>query len=255
MSAPTWTPDALRSEAQPYNKSAWRLVEAQHHVSTLKLTDSLAEQELLEDILEDTKPPVPSDCAHLDYLLATPFRYRPYPHGSRFRRAGITPGVWYGAEHPNTALAEMAFYCVLFYAESPGTPFPNTAADYTAFAVPVKTATAVDLTSGELAKDAAAWEHLTDYAPCQTLAEAARDIGAEVIRYRSVRDPDGGANVAVLTCTAFARAKPTQRQTWRIRISANGVQALCDHPRTAVEFPPDSFDADSRVAGMDWTRA
>ena len=77
MSLPIWTPDALRFEAQPFAGTAWRLVEAQHRVSTLKLVDNLAEQAALEAILEDTKPALPEECRALDYLLATPFRYRP----------------------------------------------------------------------------------------------------------------------------------------------------------------------------------
>src|SRR5699024_5291479 len=126
MSLPIWTPDALRSEAAGYRGDAWRMVEAQHRVSTLKLVDGLDEQAVLETILEDTKPPMPAECRHLNYLLATPFRYRPYPHGSRFRRAGPSPGVWYGAARPETAMAEMVFYRFLFLAESPDTPFPGT---------------------------------------------------------------------------------------------------------------------------------
>ena len=51
-------------------------------VSTLKLVDTLAEQALLEDILEESKPPVPPECRHLHYLLSTPFRY-----GAPYRRA------------------------------------------------------------------------------------------------------------------------------------------------------------------------
>ena len=77
MSRPIWTQDALRSETRPYAGAAWRLVEAQHRVSTLKLVDSLAEQAALEEILEATKPPLPEECRALDYLLATPLRYRP----------------------------------------------------------------------------------------------------------------------------------------------------------------------------------
>ena len=87
MSSPTWTPDALSSEARPYLGTAWRIVEAQHYVSTMKLVDSVAEQDLLDGLLETTKPPIPPECAGLDFLLATPFRYDAvYPHGSRFRR-------------------------------------------------------------------------------------------------------------------------------------------------------------------------
>ncbi|MGQ0654347.1 MAG: RES domain-containing protein, partial [Betaproteobacteria bacterium] len=63
----------------------WRAVEWQHIAATTKLVDSQAEQEMLEDILEETKPPAPSGMGPMDYLLATPFRYRPPPGGSRFR--------------------------------------------------------------------------------------------------------------------------------------------------------------------------
>jgi hypothetical protein len=89
----------------------WRLVEAQYHVSTLKLVDSVAEQELIENLIEMTKPPLPLECRDLHYLLSTPFRYGAvYPNGSRFRRAGMTEGVFYASETPQTAVAEMTFY-------------------------------------------------------------------------------------------------------------------------------------------------
>ena len=254
MSSPIWTPAALRSEARPFESPAWRLVEAQHRVSTLKLVDSLGEQDMLEAILDQSKPPVPPECRHLDYLLSTPFRYRPYPQGSRFRRAGITPGVWYGAERPETAVAEMAFYRFLFYAESPETPFPDDAAEYTAFSVELASPVALDLTTGALAGDAARWLHPTDYDPCQSLAETARGIGAEVIRYASVRDPAHGANFAVLSCRVFRSAAPVERQTWRIRINRSGAQAVREHPRLGMEFQPDSFAEDPRLAGMVWDR-
>jgi hypothetical protein len=254
MSQPTLTPDALRSEARPYNGKAWRLVEAQHRVSTFKLVDSLAEQQALEDILEDIKPEVPDDCRHLDYLLSTPFRYRPYPQGSRFRRAGLTAGVWYGAEHAETAAAEMVFYRFLFYAESPQTPFPDNAADYTAICVNLATSSALDLTMGSLALRRAEWTHLTDYEPCQVLADKAREIGAEVIRYASVRDTPSGINIAVLCGTAFALPQPVDRQTWRIRIGKAGAQVVREHPKLSYEITPDAFQNDHRLAGMIWDR-
>lgn len=122
MSSPIWTPDALRSEAAPRAGSAWRLVEAQHRVSTMKLVDTLDEQAFLEEELERTKPPGPPECRHLHYLLATPFRYGRYPGNSRFRREGYSPGVCYMAEAAEAAVAETAFYRLLFFLESPETP-------------------------------------------------------------------------------------------------------------------------------------
>lgn len=240
-------PAALSSSRFAYRGEGWRVVEAQHHVSTLKLVDSLAEQALLEDVLEASKPPVPPQCAGLDYLLATPFRYGPYPHGSRFRRAGRTPGVFYAAERVETALAEMAFYRLLFFAEAPGTALPANAADYTAFAAALATDAAIDLTRPPFEAEAARWTHPTAYAACQELADQARGAGIDLLRYRSVRDPGGGANLAVLECAVFAKKAPTRRQSWKIRIGKTGVQALCEHPRRSLEFSRAGFAADPRL--------
>src|ERR687897_96239 len=165
MSSSTWTPAALSSEARLLSGTCWRLVEAQHRVSTLKLVDTVEEQSVLEDLIQDTKPVLPAECAHLHYLLSTPFRYGAvYPAGSRFRRAGLTEGVFYAAARPQTAVAEIVFYRLLL------------------------------------------------------LADAARSAEVEVIRYMSVRDPRRDANLALLTCQAFARPKPVSQQTWHIRL-------------------------------------
>ncbi len=254
MSSAIWTPTALSSEARPYGGKGWRLVEAQHRVSTLRLVDTLAEQALLEAVLEETKPPMPAECTGLDYLFYTPFRYRPYPHGSRFRRAGLTPGVWYGSERVETALAEMVFYRFLFYADSPTTPFPDQAAEYTGFSARIEGAS-LDLASPPLNRDAAHWTEVTDYTACQALADAARAADIAIIRYLSVRDARRGANLAILTCSTFAKPVPIDRQTWRIRIGRFGAQALREHPDRRLEFGRDSFMADPRLAALNWDRS
>lgn len=255
MSSPTWTHVALSSEFRSFDGSCWRLVEAQHRISTLKLTDTLAEQAILEDLIEGAKPAIPPECRHLDFLLATPFRYDAiYPHGSRFRRSGRTLGVFYAAETPSTAVAEMAFYRLLFFAESPATPWPNDAAEYTAFSAEISTSHLLDLTSQPLSRDSHIWTDLIDYTGCQTFATAARAADAEAIRYGSVRDPAKGNNLAILTCRSFSQPSPASRHTWRIRLSSAGVQALCEFPRHAIEFPRDAFAADPRIAALDWDR-
>jgi hypothetical protein len=98
MSSNTSTPAALSSDANPLAGACWRLVETQHLISTLKLVDSVDEQLLLEDLIESSKLPVPPECRGLHYLLSTPFHYGAvYPTGSRFRRAGMTAGVFYAS--------------------------------------------------------------------------------------------------------------------------------------------------------------
>jgi len=251
----TWTPAALSSDARPLKGVCWRLVEAQHQVSTLKLVDTTDEQQALETLIEGTKPALPPECRHLHYLLATPFRYGAvYPRGSRFRRAGLTEGVFYASELPETAVAEMAFQRLLFYAESPATPWPANPAEYTAFSAAYATRKAIDLTKGRVAADRARWSHLTDYRACQALAEAARAAKIEIIRYASVRDPGKGKNLALLTCHAFAKGEPAQMQTWRIRVSAAGAQAICELPKSGLTFDRKAFAADPRIARLRWAR-
>jgi hypothetical protein len=249
MSLPIWTPAALSSEARSIHGAFWRLVEAQHRISTMKLVDTVEEQALLENLLEDTKPAFPPECAGLDYLLKTPFRYGPaYPHGSRFRRAGRTPGVFYAAEQVETAVAELCFYRLLFFAESPDTPFPANAAEYSGFSAGIATSAALDLTRPPLDADRQAWEHPTDYQACQALADTARAAGLQAILYRSVRDPRRGMNLALLSPSAFSAREPLERQTWRIRLSSAGVQAIRDFPVARLGFALSDFDTDPRIA-------
>jgi hypothetical protein len=111
----------------------------------MRLTDSLDEQALLEEILERSKPNFPAECAGLDYLLTTPFRYAPYPQGSRFRRAGQPEGAFYAAESVQTAVAEMSFYRLLFFAEAPGVTLPTRPVEHTVFAVACTTERSIDL--------------------------------------------------------------------------------------------------------------
>jgi hypothetical protein len=98
------------------------------------------------------------------------------------------------------------------------------------------------------------WTHVTDYRDCQALADAARTAKIEIIRYRSVRDPGGGINLALLTCRAFASPQPIIHQTWRIRLSDAGVQAICEAPKLGITFNRNAFAADPRIAELRWTR-
>jgi RES domain len=242
--------DALATA--PYKGDVWRLVEAQHRISTLKLVDTLEEQEQLERLLDETKPSLPPECEGLDYLLAAPFRYAPYPNGSRFRRAGKTEGVFYASEKVETAVAELSFYRLLFFAESPGTPFPDAPTDFSAFAVSVKTPAMVDLSS--LAFPDPALSDLINYEACQSFADRVRRIHAGAVRYVSVRDPKRGFNLAVLTPSAFAAKQPKAWQTWRIKVGPHGVSALCDFPQARVSYDRITFAADPRLTDFAWQR-
>lgn len=226
MSRTIWTQCGGESSAAPLSTRAWRVVEAQHVVSTLKLVDSLEEQRILEAQLERVKPPRPGgpEFAHLHWLLYTPFRYPPLREGSRFG-GRHEPGLWYGADALPTALAEKAYRALALLAD---TEAPITVVErlHTAFEVPIRTAHGVDLTQPPFAKHERRISSPTTYRWSQPLGRAMREAGIQACRYRSARDPEKGTNLAVLHPGAFARRSPEPRtQTW-----------VCIATREAVTF-------------------
>ena len=219
----------------------------------MALVDTLEEQAELEQVLEESQPRVPEECRNLHYLLFTPFRYgAPYPRGSRFRRVGLTPGVFYASMQSKTAVAEMAFWRLLFYAESPDTPWPANPGEYTAFSVRFSTGKGLDLTRPPLNRDAEQWTDPTDYSHCQALADTARAAQVQMLRYQSARAP--GLNVALLTCAAFASREPTDLHRWRIQVGATGVRAIREFGDERIAFDRDAFARDPRIASLNWER-
>jgi hypothetical protein len=79
---------------QPIAGTLLRMVESQEQIATNRLVDALDKQQLLEELLEGTKPDYRPGTRHLHYLLATPFRYPPLRHGSRFGRRS-EPALFY----------------------------------------------------------------------------------------------------------------------------------------------------------------
>jgi len=226
-----WTPTALASEIRSWKGEGWRVVEAQHRISTNRLADSLADQHRLELLAEAVKPDIPAEARGLHYLMASPFRYG-HASESRFRRAHERPGIFYAAQSEATAIAETAYWRLRFFARSPGFVPPTTTSEHTSFTVLIATARALDLTLPPLDRDEAQWTHQFDYAPCQELATSARAAQVELIRTRSARDPAQGFNLAVLSPFAFASTKPTIRRTWHLRLEAGRLAALAAFPGT-----------------------
>jgi hypothetical protein len=220
----------------------------------MKLTDTLEEQESIERLVEETKYPVPADCKHLGYLLFTPFRYKPYPTDSRFRRAGSIEGVFYAAEVVETAVAEAVFHRLLFYSESPNTPWPANPGEYTAFAAEFATASALDLCRPPLVAARASWTHHTDYVACLALADVVRAAALEAIRYEAVRDSHSRANLALLTCRVFTQNDVVNRQTWHFHFTNSGVRSIREAPSATIQFDRNAFAVDPRIAAMKWDR-
>jgi len=226
-----------------YDRDVWRVVECQNRASTSRVTDTLEDQAILEDLIEEAKPPIPASCRGLHYLLATPFRYAPYPHASRFRRVDSYPGVYYAAESSMTAIAEIAFYRMLFFLEAAGVKPPPRPVEHRAFSVRCASDKAIDTT---LMPSAGDWTNPTEYADCHVLADECRTARVELIRYQSVRDRDGRC-VAILDPVAFADTVPRGLETWKIFVREDRVQVWCEFPPHRREFTKADFAGDPRI--------
>jgi hypothetical protein len=234
VSSSTWTPVAVSSEATDWRASIWRIVEAQHVASTMKVVDNAAEQDILESLLESSKPPLPDESRGLDYLLATPFRYDPIRPGSRFR--GVSdPGVFYGAASIPTACAELGYSRWKFLMEAEDLDKIEPVA-HTAFRADIH-ATAVDLRVSPFSRDADIWLHPSDYFPTQAFARTAREADIGAIVYQSVRDPEAGWCAAILTPAAFSSKKHhPSTQTWWLAVHQDQVIWRRDHETIAFQI-------------------
>lgn len=220
MSSSIWTRCAGDSELRAFRLSPWRVVEAQHLVSTRKLVDSADEQALLEELIDRVKPPELTG-GRLHYLLFTPFRYPPLPHGSRFG-GRHERGIWYGSTHRRTAFAEVAYYRLLFL-EGTRADLGTVTTPLTAFTASMRTARGVDLVAPPFDAHRRAIASPSSYAASQALGDAMRRAGVEAFRYPSARDVEHGVNVAAFTPSVFGSAKPASLETWHCAASRERV--------------------------------
>jgi hypothetical protein len=213
-----WLQDTLASRAM----LAWRGVEAQHVVSTMRLVDTPAEQDLLEQLLEQSKPALPPTATG-HYLLTTPFRYSPV-HSSRFRTAD-TKGQWYGAESVVAACAEVAYWRRRFILDSVSLLSKDLLTEHTFFQGAID-GRAIDLMASPWNLAREMWTHDSDYTATHALATAAQAQGVQWLAYESVRAP--GARCAVVFDPASlsepAGGLDKTMQTWHCKANRDSVR-------------------------------
>jgi hypothetical protein len=216
---PAWKPAWFTTGLRTKTANLWRGVEAQHVVSTMRLVENAAEQRVLEELLEASKPALPADAAGRHYLVFTPFRYRsPFP--SRFRRPH-DPGIWYGAEELKTACGEVAYWKWRFLMDSDALRESALHTEHTFFQAKVRGRCA-DLTAAPWKALTGTWTHKSDWRQCQAFGTEAQEHDVAWIRYTAVRVPDGIC-AAVLKPRALSLADPFEQQTWACKTSASGA--------------------------------
>ena len=246
MPSSIWTRCAGRSSLRSLSGRAWRVVESQHLFATRKLVDSDEEQALLEELIEDVKPPTGAP-AGLHYLLFTPFRYPPLRHGSRFgTRAEL--GIWYGSRTRATAFAEKAYYLLLFL-EGTSAELTPLETDVSIFQAAYEARRGVDLTRGAFARYGALISSPSDYAASQALGREMRADGVEAFVYTSARDPGHGANVGLFVPEALSSRRPSVPESWRCLITRDGVEVTKEDVFRSASFAFERrlFEVDGRL--------
>ena len=231
----------------PLGGELLRLVESQEQVATSALVDDLAEQALLEDLLDATKPAVRPGTASLHYLLATPFRYPPLRHGSRFG-GRFEPSLFYGARVLETVLAEAAYYRCVFWT---GMATPPTSGrlvtQHALLRARYRGQSGVQLSEWPCARYAEVLTHPSDYGPTQALGRALREAGVDVFEFTSARDPGRGINVGLFEPTALVSRRPLGLQPWLCETRADQVSFSGDGGRALFGFGIAQFLVDGEL--------
>ena len=230
----------------PLTRRLHRVVESQETVATLMLVDNRDEQQVLEELLEGSKPPLAADLRDLHYLLAAPFRYPPLAHGSRFG-ARHERGIFYGSTRVETALGECAFYRLLFLAGL-STPFTeDVITRHTAFSVELHAGRGLDLCAAAFTPARAWLRSPVDYRATQAFGSAMRANGVEAFLYLCARlQGEEAVNIGAFTPVALQN-RVDDAVAWVCISNAAEIRWVDTFNRLSMAFPSSLFLVEGRL--------
>ena len=235
-------------QIRPVAGTLFRLIENQEQVATLSYVDSLAEQSVLEELLERSKPPCPNALASrhsLHYLFKTPFRYPPLPWGSRFGQRHQA-GIFYGGSSVQTTLAEAAFYRSVFWRSMAAPPVkPAIRSQHSLFSARYQSNRGLQLQLPPFNNFVHELTHPASYSASQQLGSAMRAAGIEAFEYTSARDVKKGDCIGLFSPAALADRQPLETLPFLCVLTANDVSFKSLRSSEIYQF---SFD-DFAVAG------
>ncbi len=225
----------------------YRLVESQQQVATLSLVDTLAEQALLEQLLESTKPTVPAAATDLHYLLKTPFRYPPLKWGSRFG-ATHEPGIFYAGSTAEVCLAESAYYRLLFWhSMDAAPPKASLRTEHTLLSASYHSYKAVCLQQPPFSAYQQALTDKTSYQQTQPLGTAMRSAGVDLFQYCSARHPQQQLCIGLFSAAAFTNKQPDSTSQWLCELSAEHVVFKQAGDSALYQFSAGLFMVDGKL--------
>ncbi|MES9902017.1 MAG: RES family NAD+ phosphorylase [Sedimenticola sp.] len=230
----------------PIGGEGFRLVECQETVATTEIVSTLERQAVLEEMLDvESKPAHQSGTEHLHYLLATPFRYPPLTHGSRFG-GRFEPSLFYGGTSEYVTLCESAFYRFFFYYDMEETPLHDPLqSQHTLFKFQYQTDLGVRLQDPPFDAYNDTLRDPVHYTATQTLGSAMREKDVKGFEYRSTRDQDGGINIALYDANPLTCSKPINEKPCLGQVGETEV--IFSIERKITQFTLEQFQIDGSL--------
>ncbi|MBX2849561.1 MAG: RES family NAD+ phosphorylase [Acidiferrobacterales bacterium] len=235
-----------KSRLSSYHGKVWRMVETQETAATLNIVDSMEEQSLLEELLDEAKPPYRSGTENMHYLLKTAFRYPPLKHGSRFGNRTM-PSFFYASETIQTVLAETAYYRFVFLYDMQDQYANTIDSKHCLFNVSVRTKKCLNLCSKKYSPIRAALIDIKDYSYCQAIGDwAVTKKSTELIRFYSARHYQQ-VNIAVAEPKTIVSKSPNSMQSWLCRTSAQRISFSSREADNPISFSIEDFTVDDTL--------
>ncbi len=228
------------------NTLAKRMVENQQKSASLELVGFDADKhDILESMLESTKPPIDEALARRHYLIKTPFRYPPLAYGSRFGQKHER-GIFYASLSEHCLLCEVAYYRFVFI-DDMATPFAEAiVTEHTLFNVRIESQSALFLDQGRFDAERETWTDPQRYEACQKMGTEARKRQIDVIQYYSARSPKRGRNLAVLNHEAI-QGTPRNLQSVRCSVFGDQVHFLNLNTHKSTSLNRELFSLDGKL--------
>ena len=224
--------------------SMFRIVESQEQVATMGLVDSLEEQLLLEQMIEETKPKDENKDIH--YLLSTPFRYPPLEWGSRFG-SKTEASLFFGSKSITTLMCEAAYYRFVFWMGMSTPPSSKLRTQHTVLLIDYKSKYGAQLQLDLFVQHKSVLMDPGNYKDTQKLGNAMRVFGIKAFEYISARDPEERVNVALFDIEALASKKPVDTTQWFCETDGDQVLFRCDHHNKVYRYPYSFFQIDGKI--------
>jgi len=187
-----------------------RLVELQAHTVIRKITETQAEYEFIENLIESQKPPYPESGHH--YLIKTPFRYSlPVEprYSSRFKAPFYTRNCLYAAREYRTSAYEYVYHWLSERIHISG--LSQEPQGRTHFTVSFEDPDLFDLTSHP---DVGKIMDRRHYGPSHRFMESHPEVNS--ILYPSCRDPQRGDCVVTFEINTLGKKPLSERSLYLI---------------------------------------